>query len=150
MNELDSNIHDRIESFIISLDLPFEQVKPGLWIINDELDFIENIVVYHNPPVLTFRIKLVENPEEKVQPELYRRLLELNATSMVAGAYGLEDNSVVLVDAIQSENLDENEFQASIDGITLAAREHYDELRQIIAGRGSVAAEEAAEAADQT
>lgn len=146
MNELDQRVHDQIESYIIALELPFEQVKPGLWLINDELDSIENIVVYHTPPVLTFRLKLVEVPEEKVQPELYKRLLELNATSMVTGAFGLEDNAVVLVDAIQSENIDENEFQASIDGISFAVREHYDELRRIIGGEPAATPGEPAEA----
>lgn len=132
MNGTEQELNDRIEGYIIDMGLAFEQVQEGLWLIHDEVDYIDNIVVYHNPPVLTFRVKLIDAPEEKVQSELFKRLLELNATSMVAGAYGLEDGAVVIVDTVQSENLDENEFQASIDSIALAVREHYEELREII------------------
>lgn len=132
MNGTEQELNERIEGYIIDMGLAFEQVQDGLWLIHDEVDYIDNIVVYHNPPVLTFRVKLIDAPEEKVQSELFKRLLELNATSMVAGAYGLEDGAVVIVDTVQSENLDENEFQASIDSIALAVREHYEELREII------------------
>ena len=134
MNGTEQDLNERIEGYIIDMGLAFEQVQSGLWLIHDEVDYIDNIVVYHNPPVLTFRVKLIDAPEEKVQAELFKRLLELNATSMVAGAYGLEDGSVVIVDTVQSENLDVNEFQASIDSIALAVREHYAELREIIGG----------------
>ena len=128
----EQEINERIEEFIIEMGLPFEEVKPGLWLVHDEIDYIDNIVVYHTPPVLTFRVKLVDVPDSKTRPELYQRLLELNATSMVAGAFGLEDESVVIVESLQSESLDHNEFQAAIDSITLAVREHYQDLRAII------------------
>ena len=148
MNPTEVEVNDRIESLIIDLELPFEQVDDGLWLIHDEVDYIDNIVVYHNFPVLTFRVKLVDLPEGEVNPELFRRLLELNATSMIAGAYGLEDNSVVIVDTIQSENLDANELQGSIDAIALAVREHYSELRSIVDGEevGQSTAEAASQA----
>ena len=128
----EAEINEKIEAFIIELGLPFEEVQEGLWLVHDEIDFIDNIVVLHTPPVLTFRVKLVEVPEGDASAELYRKLLELNATSMVAGAFGLEDNSVVIVESLQSESLDQNEFQAAIDAIALAVREHYHDLRGII------------------
>lgn len=134
MNPTEVEVNDRIESLIIDLEMPFEQVEEGLWLIHDEVDYIDNIVVYHNFPVLTFRVKLVDLADGEINPALFRRLLELNATSMIAGAYGLEDNSVVIVDTIQSENLDANELQGSIDAIALAVREHYSELKAIVDG----------------
>ncbi len=130
-------VNEQIEAFIIELGLPFEEVDEGLWLIHDELDHIDNIVVYHTPPVLTFRVKLVDVPDGEVQTRLYRRLLELNASSMVAGAFGLEDDSVVIVESLQSKNLDHNEFQAAIDSIALAVREHYHELREVIGEQGN-------------
>ncbi|RAL23630.1 hypothetical protein DL240_05575 [Lujinxingia litoralis] len=132
--------NDKIETFIIEHGLPFEQVQDGLWLIHDEVDHIDNIVVYHTPPVLTFRVKLMEAPEKATRDVLFKRLLELNATSMVAGAYGLEDDAVVIVDTLQSENLDHNEFQATIDALAIAVREHYEELRAIV-GESRPAAE---------
>jgi hypothetical protein len=119
---------DQIEAYLIEAELPFEQVGDGLWLIHDEADFIDNIVLIHNDPVVTFRVKLMEAPQ-KGRLELFQRLLELNATSMVAGAYGLEENAVVIVDTLQGETLDFHDFQGSIDSIALAMREHYEELR---------------------
>lgn len=123
--------NDQIEAYLIEHGLPYEQVREGLWVIHDDIDYIDNIVIYHTPPVITFRVKLMDAPVEAARPELFARLLELNATSMVAGAYGLENDAVVIVDTLQSENLDHNEFQASIDAISMAVREHYEELTAI-------------------
>src|SRR5690554_3542859 len=120
--------NDNIEAYLIEGEYPFEQVGEGMWLINDETDFIDNIVLIHNEPVVTFRVKLMEAPENR-RLELFTRLLELNATSMVAGAFGLEDNAIVIVDTLQSENLDYNEFQGSVDSIALSIREHYPELQ---------------------
>jgi hypothetical protein len=147
MNGTEVEVNERIEAYIIEMGLPFEQVQDGMWLIHDEVDYIDNIVVFHSLPVLTFRVKLIDAPQEKVQPSLYRRLLELNATGMVAGAFALEDDSVVIVDTIQSTNLDSNEFQASIDSITLAIREHYSELKAIV--DGDTGKEKKAEAAGE-
>ncbi len=124
--------NDQIEAYLIDNGLPFEQVREGLWLLHDDIDSIDNIVIYHTPPVITFRVKLMDIPNEAARCELFSRLLELNATSMVAGAYGLEDKAVVIVDTLQSENLDHNEFQASIDSITMAVREHFVELKEIV------------------
>jgi hypothetical protein len=123
--------NEQIEAYLIETEMPFEQVNEGLWLINDETDNIENIVVYHTEPVLTFRVKLVEAPKTG-RLELFTRLLQLNAESMVAGAYGLEEDNVVIVDTLQSENMDFNEFQASLDAIAMAVREHYEEIKEII------------------
>lgn len=123
--------NEQIEAYLIETEMPFEQVSEGLWLINDETDNIENIVVYHSEPVVTFRVKLAEAPDTG-RLELFTRLLQLNAESMVAGAYGLEEESVVIVDTLQSENLDFNEFQASIDAIAMAVREHYEEIRELL------------------
>jgi hypothetical protein len=47
---------------------------------------------------------------------------------MVHGAYGIEDNNVVLIDTLQAENLDYNEFQATLDALMLASTQDYQRL----------------------
>ncbi|MFB6351858.1 MAG: hypothetical protein ABEK29_08750 [Bradymonadaceae bacterium] len=139
-DELDLDQNDVIENYLIKTEFPFERVDEGFWLIHDEFDQIDNIVIYHSPPVVTFRVKLLEVPDldDQVRLELFTKLLELNATSMVAGAYGLEDESVVAVDTLQAENIDFNEFQASIDSMALAIREHYRPLRRLVRGESGV------------
>lgn len=133
---LDLDQSEVIENYLIKSEFPFEKLQEGFWLIHDELDQLDNIVVYHSPPVVTFRVKLVEVPEldESTRLELFTKLLELNAESMVAGAYGLENDSVVAIDSLQAENLDFNEFQAAIDSMTLSIREHYRSIRRLIRG----------------
>ena len=126
------DIDEKIEAFILELGLPFDRVDDELWLIHDDIDYIDNIVVFHNPPVLTFRIKVMEAPKEAVRPALYRRLLQLNASSMIAGAFGLEDEDVVLVESLQSETMTQSEFQAAFDSLTLAVREHYNDLKSFL------------------
>jgi len=125
--------NDQIEAYLIEAGVPFERVKEGFWLIHDDYDAVDNIVVVHKPPVITFRVKLFDLAEAGTNnSELFRYLLRLNATDMIAGAYGLEEDAVVISASLQSENLDYNEFQASVDSIAFAVREHFDELRRFI------------------
>jgi hypothetical protein len=77
--------------------------------------------------VVVFRVKLMEIPRHN-REELFRTLLELNASEMMHGAYGVEGEAVVISDALQLENCDYNEFSATIDDITLAVASHHARL----------------------
>ena len=56
--------------------------------------------------------------------KLYQTLLELNASDLVHGAYGLEGDEVILVDALELQDLDYSEFQASLESLSLAVTSH--------------------------
>jgi hypothetical protein len=120
---------DDMNSYLNQLDMPYDEIKEGTWVIHDHDDKIENIVVSFTGPIVVFRVKVMDAPADKDQrAKLCEKLLELNATDMVAGAYGLEGNAVVWTDTLQSENLDYNEFQASVDALSLSISQHYPEL----------------------
>ena len=136
--------NEDIEGYLIEMGMPFEMLDEGLWSLNDEEDGVENLVIMHSPPIVVFRVKLMEIPEGDHE-DLYEQLLKLNGTEMVAGAYGIEEGHVVIVDTLQSENLDFNEFQASIESITMAVAEHY----PILSGFRKKVTEKKEEAADQ-
>ncbi len=110
-----------LESFVARLDdsISSDEVETGIWTITGEDD--APIVVSFNPPVAVFHVNVMEllGPGTN-RNELMQKLLELNAEGMVHGSYGIEGSQVVLTDALQLENLDFNEFQASLDSITLA------------------------------
>jgi len=116
-----------IENYLTKLGMPYEKVEEGAWIIHDDIDNVENLVVVHDPPIVVFRVKLMEVPERN-QLELFRHLLELNATELTHGAYGLEGKNIVLIDTLESENLDFNEFQASVESMILTLSSHYELL----------------------
>ena len=131
-----------LEHYLIRLGLSYEEVGQGTWIIHDDYDGIDNIVVSWAPPLVVFRVKLMDLGKGVDKEALYERLLELNATEMVAGAYGLEGESVVVVDSLQADNLDYNEFEASVDSLTLAITTHYKELGKYRGGEAAAQAQQ--------
>lgn len=117
-----------VESHLLRLEEDFEELEPGMWAVNTPGEDVR-LVIHHSPPLLLFRIKVMEVPEEEQQcTELFRRLLELNATDLVHGAYGIEEGDVILSSALQLENLDFNEFQATVDSMQMAVASHFEAL----------------------
>ena len=117
-----------IQSYIERLDdgvVTSEEVEPGLWVLTPDETSELRIVVSYAPPVVVFRVNVMELPPEgDHRHPLMKKLLELNASELVHGSYGIEGEHIVLTSALQLENLDFNEFQASIDSITLALASH--------------------------
>ncbi|HEX4469097.1 MAG TPA: YbjN domain-containing protein [Gemmatimonadaceae bacterium] len=107
----------------------YREVEPGLWIVKPggELDFA--IVVNYTPPVVLMRVKVMSLPtNENDLATLSRRLLELNATDLVHGSYGIEEDSIVMTEALELAHLDYEEFQAAFESISLALASHLREL----------------------
>ena len=117
-----------IESYLLKMELTHDEPRDGTWVVRG-LDGIDNLIITLAGPVLVFRVKVMELPRHH-REELYRTLLELNATEMMHGAYGIEGESIVISDALQFENLDYNEFAATIDDITLAVASHHSRLNK--------------------
>jgi hypothetical protein len=113
---------ENIEHYLIQMDYPFESIA-NMWIIRNTT----NVVITYEPPLIVFRIKLMEIPKDR-REYFFKLLLELNATNMVHGAYGIEGDNVVLIDTLQTENLDFNEFQASLDALLMASTQDYQKL----------------------
>jgi hypothetical protein len=117
-----------VESYLLRLQLEFEEIGPGMWVLQSGADGA-HLVVNHAPPLLLLRTKVLDIPADQQScAKLYRRLLELNAMDMVHGAYGVEESDVILTDALELENLDFNEFQASVDSMQLALASHLESL----------------------
>ena len=121
-----------IESFLDRLGVEgatYDEIEPGLWRLKPggALDF--DVVVHHSPPVVVLRVKVMEIPDDDFEcGRLARRLLELNATDLVHGAYGIENDSIVITEALELAHLDYEEFLAAYESITLALASHVREL----------------------
>jgi len=118
--------NDDIRAFLRKMDLRFDEPREGTWVISG-LDGIDKLVITLSGPVLVFRVKVMDMPRLH-REDLFRTLLELNASEMMHGAYGVEGDAIVISDALQIENLDFNEFAASVDDITLAVASHHSRL----------------------
>ena len=77
-------------------------------------------------------MKVMDMPEESVATKaLYRTLLELNATEIVHGAYGIEEGDLILSDTLELETLDFHELRASMESIALAGATHMEQIRSL-------------------
>jgi len=125
-----------LESFLIRMGLEYEEVDDGMYLTRTESGAAP-VVVHHADALLLIRMKVMDMPEENERSlHLYRTLLELNATEVVHGAYGIEDGDLILSDTLELETLDFLELQASMESITLAAATHMDTIRDL-AGVGA-------------
>jgi Tir chaperone family protein CesT len=115
---------DDIDHYLIQIGYPYESVEAHMWVIRNTA----NIVVTLEPPLVLFRMKLMEIPNRR-REDFFKLLLEINASDMIHGAYGIEDNNVVLIDTLQAENLDYNEFQATLEALMLSSTQDYQKLK---------------------
>ena len=66
----------------------------------------------------------MDTPKKNVL-EFYTRLLELNATDLLHGAYALENGKITLIDTLEYDTMDYGEFRATLDAFSLALTQHY-------------------------
>ena len=123
-----------LESYLIRMEHDFEEIEESMWRIHsDEGD--APVVLTYTPPLIVLRLKVMNLPEgvddARLAP-LYRRMLELNATDIVHGSYGIEAQEVVLSDALELETLDFSELRSSFESLTMAASSHLPELAAIV------------------
>jgi predicted house-cleaning NTP pyrophosphatase (Maf/HAM1 superfamily) len=119
--------HAKIESYLLSLSLTYEEVGDQTWVINDDEKGLKNVLVILADPVVIIRVKVMAIPG-KEREQFFEQLLRLNQSDMIHGAYALEGDDVILLNTLVGETLDVEEFQATLDAIGLALAQHYQML----------------------
>ncbi|HEX5436217.1 MAG TPA: YbjN domain-containing protein [Gemmatimonadaceae bacterium] len=105
------------------------EIQPGMWIVHPGGSLEADVVVHYSPPVVLLRMNVIDLPADAREfATLSRRLLQLNASELVHGSYGIEGDSVVLTEALELAHLDYEEFLASYESMTLALAAHLREL----------------------
>jgi hypothetical protein len=121
-----------IESFLDRMTphgAQYSEVESGLWVVKPGGALDINLIVHYSPPVVIMRVKIMSLPSgSTLGTRLFRRLLELNATELLHGAYGIEGDSVVMTETLELSHLDFEEFLASYESMTLALSAHLREL----------------------
>lgn len=122
-----------IESFFIRMDAEAQEIEDGLWVLEGD-EGGPHVVVNYSPPVVVLRLKVMEMPdaEDAQLAGLYRRMLELNATDIVHGSYGIEEGDIVLSDALELETLDFQELRSSYESMMFAASSHHPRLAALV------------------
>lgn len=126
VSEIRMLTREDVESFLLRMEESFEEVEPGMWVVDSDGG---SLVIHHTPPLLVLRTKVLEVPEKDSRcTELFRQLLELNASELVHGAYAIEEDDVILTDSLELEHLDFNTFQSAVDSVQLALASHLEKL----------------------
>jgi hypothetical protein len=116
-----------VRAYLDRLDLPVESVAEDMWLVRTNEG--AELIVHYAPPVLVLRVRVMQLPAKAKQAaDLNRMLLEFNARDLVHGSYGIEGDHIVLTDALELENLDFSEFEASVDSLSLALASHLNAL----------------------
>jgi hypothetical protein len=120
-------LKDKLESYFIDLNVQYDQKEGNLWVISDDERSLRNVLVTIDDPVVTITVNVMEVPGNNKE-QFFEKLLTLNATDMIHGAYAVEGSNVVLIDTLEGETMDLEELQASLDAIGLALTQHYQVL----------------------
>ena len=130
-----------LESYLLRMeDLESEEIDEGMYLVRSRAGAPPAVINY-SPPLLLLRLTVMDLPDAALgNPQLLRTLLELNASDLVHGAYGLEEDELILSDTLELETLDFHELQASIESMQLAATGHIERIRSL-AGVAATGAE---------
>ena len=101
----------------------YQQVEDNLWLIDDEEHSLNGVAIALTDTLVTVRVVVMEDPKVS-SVEFYKKLLELNA-DLIHGAYALSDNKVLLIDTLEYDTMDFQDFRAVMDAFSLALTQHY-------------------------
>ena len=120
---------DKIKNFIMDMgfSISHEDSKEELIVIDDDERGIKNLVIDCESPILILEQVVIPMPQNAA--DSYKRILQINRT-LVHGAFVLDEEGTTLLfrDTLQTENLDRNELEGSIDALSLALAEYASEL----------------------
>lgn len=141
---------DDIDAYLGKSPYTYEELEENTWLVHDASleGSPENVVIRLSDDIVLFRVNVLDLEEvpAQVRGELFAMLLELNATDMVHGAYGVQlsgsaapkersshaqsrlnaAGKVMLTSSMRLENLDYSEFVGTLDDFTVALAKHHE------------------------
>ena len=115
---------NKIEEYLIDLMYTHREVEPNFWLLEDPEHGLDGVAVIYADPLVIIRVQVMDAPQEN-RLEFFTKLLELNASDLFHGAYGLDKEKVVLIDTLEYDSLDYSEFRGALDALGLALTQHY-------------------------
>ncbi|MDR6966828.1 hypothetical protein J2X31_000826 [Flavobacterium arsenatis] len=111
----------------LQLDIKHENQKEGIFIVSNEQDGILNLIICVAHPIVIFEQFIFEIKESG--HDVYKALLQKNR-DIIHGAFVLDDSGrkVIFRDSLQLENLDQNEFGATLNSLSLLLSEYSDQI----------------------
>ena len=116
---------NKIEQYLIDLMYTYQQIDKNIWLLDDEDHSLQSVVIMHADPLVVIRAEIMDVPSNNIS-KLYTKLLELNGTDLIHGAYALGNGKkIILIDSLLYDTMDYDDFRATLDSFSLALTQHY-------------------------
>jgi len=111
----------------LQLEIKYESKKDCVFIVSSEQDGIVNLIICVAYPIVIFEQYLFEIKTDS--PAVFKALLQKNR-DIIHGAFVLDatGRKVIFRDSLQLENLDQNEFGATLNSLSLLLSEYSDQI----------------------
>jgi hypothetical protein len=122
-----------LETLLGHLERRFERLPNGTFLVAVGANSAP-VAMRIATPVLVTQVAIGPAPSgnPKLEAQVFRKLLELNANDLLHAAYALEGDRIVLTAALELENLDLNELEAVLADVGLALSKHVPVLLDMI------------------
>jgi hypothetical protein len=127
-----------VEAYLTKMNRRFSPMedKNGTYLLRATSESVPPIALHVDPPLVVTRVNVGQAPREGAA-DFYRKLLSLNASTLVHTSFGLEEDNVVLTSALELENLDYNELEALLDEIDVTLAQQVPGLAALAEGKPS-------------
>lgn len=121
---------DDVEQFLKESGISYQDIGDGLFIVTDHESGVKNLAIKVDSPVVIFRMRVGDAPAPGApkRESLFEELLRLNGGGLLHSAFSLQDDGIYLSAALPLDNLDQNELQAVVEDMGLAASQHLPRL----------------------
>lgn len=122
-----------VEAYLGKMNRQFSAVddQPGTFLVRGG-DNMPATALRVDPPLVVLRVHVGDlEGDDTSNAELYKKLLQLNAKSLVHTSFGIEENKIVLVAALELENLDYNELAATLDEVDVTLAQQVPQLAEL-------------------
>jgi hypothetical protein len=124
------NSFDLVKNYVLELDLDIrhENRERGILVIHKEQEGIVNLVVCVAPPMVIFEQYIFQIGRAPVAG-VYQALLQKNR-DIIHGAFALDESGtkVIFRNTLQVENLDKNEFESTLNSLSLLLSEYTEQI----------------------
>ena len=119
----------KVEKYIAdsNFSIRTKNEKEGFLVVESEEDSIRNLIIGITPPVIIFEQYLFTLQKDNI--DIFKSLLIKNR-DIIHGAFALTEDGkkVIFRYTLQVHNLDQNEFEAAINSLSLLLSEYHDQL----------------------
>jgi hypothetical protein len=122
-----------VEAYLGKMNRRFEAVEgqPGTFLVHGGSN-MPPTAMRVDPPLVVLRVHVGDlEGGATANALLFEKLLMLNAKSLVHTSFGVEDQKIVLVSALELENLDYNELEAALDEIDVTLAQQVSQLAEL-------------------